>query len=278
MTSATAQSPVTRAFTRADSENRSVLIGYLPAGFPTVDKSIELIFAMIDNGVDLIEVGLPYSDPLMDGPVIQNAVSVALLGGATTESVLDVVGAITDHGGSSVIMSYWNPIERYGVERFTEKLAVRGGSGLITPDLTIEEAGPWIRAADEFHLDPIFLVAPSSTDSRISAIAEHTRGFVYAASTMGVTGARDQVSSMAPDLVKRVRQQTALPVAVGLGVSTGAQAAAISQYADGVIVGSAFVRAAESGGVAAVGELAADLARGVRSGAHVSHSSVPDQG
>jgi tryptophan synthase alpha chain len=249
-----------------------VLIGYLPAGFPTVDKSIELILAMIDNGVDLIEVGLPYSDPLMDGPVIQNAVSAALSGGATTESVLEVVGEITRHGGSSVVMSYWNPIERYGVRRFTENLDAQGGSGLITPDLTIEEAGPWIHAANEFHLDPIFLVAPSSTNSRISAIAEQTRGFVYAASTMGVTGARDQVSSMAPGLVERVRQQTDLPVAVGLGVSTGAQAAAISQYADGVIVGSAFVRAAESGGVAAVSELAAELAQGVRSAEQLNHA------
>ncbi len=242
-----------------------MLIGYLPAGYPTIEKSIGLVLAMIDHGVDLIEVGLPYSDPLMDGPVIQDAVSVALSGGATTDSVLEVVGAITDHGGSSVVMSYWNPIERYGVTRFTENMVARGGSGLITPDLTIEEAGPWITAATEFHLDPIFLVAPSSTDSRISAIAQQTRGFIYAASTMGVTGTRDQVSSMAPQLVERVRQLTELPVAVGLGVSSGAQAAAISQYADGVIVGSAFVRAALAGGVAAVGELAAELAQGVRS-------------
>jgi tryptophan synthase alpha chain len=266
--SASSESHVTRVFARAESEKRAVLIGYLPAGFPTVDKSVELMLAMIDHGVDLIEVGLPYSDPLMDGPVIQNAVSAALSGGATTESVLEVVGAISQHGGSSVVMSYWNPIERYGVKRFTENLASQGGSGLITPDLTIEEAGPWIQAASENELDPIFLVAPSSTDSRISAIAERTRGFVYAASTMGVTGAREQVSSMAPDLVQRVRRQTDLPVAVGLGVSTGAQAAAISQYADGVIVGSAFVRAAETGGVAAVGELAAELAQGVRSVVH----------
>lgn len=262
---ASTESRVTQEFIEARAESRSVLIGYLPAGYPTVDKSIELVLAMIDNGVDLIEVGLPYSDPLMDGPVIQDAVSVALSGGATTDSVLEVVGAITDHGGSSVVMSYWNPIERYGVTRFTENMVARGGSGLITPDLTIEEAGPWITAATEFHLDPIFLVAPSSTDSRISAIAQQTRGFIYAASTMGVTGARDHVSSMAPQLVERVRQLTELPVAVGLGVSSGAQAAAISQYADGVIVGSAFVRAAQTGGVAAVGELAAELAQGVRS-------------
>lgn len=265
MTSAVTESRVSRAFSLAHSEHRSALIGYLPAGFPSVSESIELVLAMIDNGVDLIEVGLPYSDPLMDGPVIQSAVSVALSGGATTESVLEVVGAISDHGGSSVVMSYWNPIERYGVSRFAENLVARGGSGLITPDLTIEEAGPWLTAATASHLDPIFLVAPSSSDSRIAAIARQTRGFVYAASTMGVTGTRENVSSMAPELVHRVRKLTSLPIAVGLGVSTGAQAAAISQYADGVIVGSAFVQAAKSGGVAAVGELAAELARGVRS-------------
>ncbi|MCF8529705.1 MAG: tryptophan synthase subunit alpha [Candidatus Nanopelagicales bacterium] len=268
MSTVSSESRVASAFSAARSEDRALLIGYLPAGYPSVTDSIDIMLAMIDNGVDLIEVGLPYSDPLMDGPVIQDAVSMALELGATTDSVLEVVSAITAHGGTSVVMSYWNPIERYGVDRFAHQLSARGGSGLITPDLTIEEAQPWLDSAASYGLDPIFLVAPSSTDQRIAAIAGHTRGFIYAASTMGVTGARDQVSSMAPELVARVRQHTDLPVAVGLGVSTGDQAAAISGYADGVIVGSAFVRAAQSGGAAAVGELAADLARGVRKGSH----------
>lgn len=219
---------------------------------------------MIDNGVDLVEVGLPYSDPLMDGPVIQDAVSVALEQGATTDSVLDVVQAVSAHGGLPVVMSYWNPIEQYGVDRFAQRLSECGGTGLITPDLTIEEAGPWLDAARQFGIDPIFLVAPSSSEARIGAVTANTQGFVYAASTMGVTGARDQVSSMAPELVSRVKGITQLPVAVGLGVSNAVQAAAISQYADGVIVGSAFVRAANSGGVEAVAELARDLAQGVR--------------
>lgn len=267
MESLSQSSRVSQAFAQAKAEGRSLLIGYLPAGFPTGEQSIELMIAMIDHGVDLVEVGLPYSDPLMDGPVIQEAVDLALNGGATTDTVIEVVKAVSDHGGTAVVMSYWNPIERYGVDKFANELMKNGGSGLITPDLTIEEAGPWIAAATEHHIDPIFLVAPSSTDARIAAIAAHTRGFIYAASIMGVTGAREQVSSMAPELVQRVRAQTDLPVAVGLGVSTGAQAADISRYADGVIVGSAFVRAAQSGGVEAVAELAAELAQGVRGNA-----------
>jgi tryptophan synthase alpha chain len=253
------------SFSQAKSESRALLIGYLPAGYPTVAGSIELIHAMLDNGVDLIEVGLPYSDPLMDGPVIQEAVSAALAGGATTETVLDVVQAVSDHGGLPVVMSYWNPIERYGVERFAQALSDRGGAGVITPDLTIEEAQPWLEAAHRNSIDPIFLVAPSSSEIRISQVSDQTRGFIYAASTMGVTGARDNVSSMAPELVARVRTRTDLPIAVGLGVSTGSQAADIAAYADGVIVGSAFIKAANQGGAAAVAELAAQLAQGVRS-------------
>lgn len=258
-------SGVSEAFAQAKDENRALLIGYLPAGFPSIAGSIELIEAMTAGGVDLIEVGLPYSDPLMDGPVIQQAVSQALAAGTNTDSVLNVVGEITKAGARSVIMSYWNPIEQYGVNEFARALAENGGSGVITPDLTIEEAQPWISACDIFDLDPIFLVAPSSSGDRIAQVTSKTQGFVYAASTMGVTGARDQVSSMAPELVARVRTHTSLPIAVGLGVSNGAQAATIAAYADGVIVGSAFIRAAVDGGVSAVSELATDLARGVRS-------------
>ncbi len=254
------------AFAHAKSEGRALLIGYLPAGFPTLSESIELVQAMCDGGVDLIEVGLPYSDPLMDGPVIQQAVDQALTNGATPMSVLTVVKAVADRGIVPVVMSYWNPIEQFGVENFARELQQAGGVGVITPDLTIEEGQPWIAAAEANDIDPIFLVAPSSTNERISKICHDTRGFVYAASTMGVTGARDQVSNMAPELVARVRQYTDLPIAVGLGVSNGAQAAEIAKYADGVIVGSAFVKAATAGGVPAVLELARELAQGVRQG------------
>jgi tryptophan synthase alpha chain len=260
----TSEGAIGRAFTQAKSEGRALLIGYLPAGFPTLAESIELVHAMCDGGVDLIEVGLPYSDPLMDGPVIQQAVDQALTNGATPESVLTVVKAISDRGIVPVVMSYWNPIEQFGVKNFARELQQAGGVGVITPDLTIEEGKPWIAAAAEHNVDPIFLVAPSSTDERITQICHQTKGFVYAASTMGVTGARDQVSNMAPELVARVRQCTDLPIAVGLGVSNGVQAAEIAQYADGVIVGSAFVKAANSGGAPAVVELARELSHGVR--------------
>ena len=256
-------------FARCREEGRAALIGYLPAGFPTADGSVALITAMVDAGVDIVEVGLPYSDPLMDGPDIQAAVDQALRGGATTDVVLDTVQRVTEAGATAVVMSYWNPIERYGVDRFATRLAGAGGHGVITPDLTPEEAEAWIAATDAAGLDRIFLVAPSSTDDRLDTVTAVTSGFVYAASTMGVTGARTQVSSAAPVLVERARAHTALPIAVGLGVSTGEQAREVAGYADGVIVGSAFVRRILQApdldaAVASVGELAAELAAGVR--------------
>jgi tryptophan synthase alpha chain len=161
-------------------------------------------------------------------------------------------------------MTYWNPVERYGVARFARDLAAAGGAGLITPDLIPDEAGEWIAASDEHGLDRIFLVSPSSTDARLTSTTAACRGFVYATAIMGVTGARDQVSSAAPRLVERVRGVTRIPVAVGVGVRDGAQATAIGAYADGVIVGSALVAALADGGVPAVTALTADLARGVR--------------
>lgn len=262
---------LTEVFAQARAESRAALIGYLPAGFPTAEQSVDLIAAMVAGGVDIVEVGLPYSDPLMDGPDIQSAVELALRGSTTTDVVLDVVRQVSDAGTTAVVMTYWNPIERYGVERFAEGLAQAGGHGVITPDLTPEEAGPWISATSEQGLDRIFLVAPSSTDMRIGQVAAVTSGFLYAASTMGVTGARSQVSSAAPELVRRARDVTDLPVAVGLGVSTGAQAAEVAAYADGVIVGSAFVRRILQAETpeearAQVTSLARELASGVRGG------------
>ena len=262
---------IAAAFTRARAQDRAALIGYLPAGFPTVDLAVAAIETMVGAGVDIVEVGLPYSDPLMDGPVIQSAVEQALRTGTTTADVIDTVQRVHEATGvPTLIMSYWNPIERHGVERFAAEFAAAGGAGVIAPDLTPEEAGGWLAAARQHRIDPVFLAAPSSTDARLRLIAEHSGGFVYAASTMGVTGARAAVGSRAPELVARLRAVTGLPVGVGLGVSSGAQAAEVAQYADGVIVGSAFVRClleadSPAAGVAAVGRLAAELAAGVRS-------------
>jgi tryptophan synthase alpha chain len=256
------------AFAAARAEGRAVLVGYLPAGFARA----ETFAAMVSGGVDVVEVGLPYSDPLMDGPVIQAAAQRALDLGCGTRDVLDTVAAVAATGVPTVVMTYWNPVEKYGVDAFARDLAAAGGAGVITPDLIPDEAGPWLEAARANALDPVFLVAPSSTDARLRVVAETSGGFVYAASTMGVTGTRDAVSTVAPGLVRRVRAVTDLPVAVGLGVSNGRQAAEVAAYADGVIVGSAFVRAvldAESIVDAndAVAVLATDLAYGCRRGA-----------
>jgi len=257
------------AFARARAEGRAALIGYLPSGFPTQEQGVELATAMVAAGVDIVEVGLPYSDPLMDGPTIQEAVVRALDAGSTVAHVLDTVAAVAATGAPTLVMSYWNPIERIGVEAFAERLHAAGGVGVITPDLTPEEAGDWVSATQGAGLDRVFLVAPSSTDERIAAVAGITSGFVYAASLMGVTGARASVGSGARELVARVRALTDLPVAVGLGVSTGDQAAEVAAYADGVIVGSAFIARIlaapdHAAAVAAVRELAAELAAGVR--------------
>ncbi len=254
------------ADTRADG--RAALIGYLPAGFPTVDASATTLTAMIDGGCDLVEVGVPFSDPVLDGPVIQAAAETARGNGFRLRDTFTIVERVTAAGGRAVVMSYFNPILSYGVDNFARDLASAGGSGVITPDLIVDEAEPWLAAASAHGIDPIFLVAPSSSAERITLTAASTRGFLYAASTMGVTGARDQVSSAAPSLVARCRELTDLPIGVGLGVRTGAQAAQIAGFADAVIVGSAFTSAAGDG-PAAVAALAADLAAGVRSAVRV---------
>jgi tryptophan synthase alpha chain len=270
---------VSVAFDKARSEGRAALVGYLPAGFPSVAGGIDAVRALAESGVDLIEVGFPYSDPVMDGPVIQRASEIALAGGVHGADVMRTVAAAADAGVPVVVMIYWNLVERYagtgsdsdrGVRTFARDLAAAGGAGLITPDLIPEEAGPWLAASDEYGLDRIFLVAPSSTDARVASTVAACRGFVYATSVMGVTGARDATSIAAPALVARVRAVAGpLPIGVGLGVRDGAQAAEVGAFADGVIVGSALVKALldapdEQAGLTALRTLAADLAAGVR--------------
>jgi len=251
------------------AENRAALIGYLPVGYPDVPTSIEAMRAMVAGGCDVIEVGVPYSDPGMDGPTIQAAVDPAVRAGVRMTDALAAVAAVTAAGAAAVIMSYWNPVSRYGVSRFAADLSEAGGAGAITPDLIPEEAGDWLAAAGEHDLDRVFLVAPSSSDERILSTTAASRGFVYAASTMGVTGVRSAVSDTATTLVGRVRALApSIAVCVGLGVSNADQAAEVAAFADGVIVGSAFVRpmldSPDAAGVNAVGKLAAELATGVR--------------
>jgi tryptophan synthase alpha chain len=257
------------ALAKAKADGRAALIGYLPVGYPSVEVSIDAMLALVAGGADVVEIGVPYSDPVMDGPTIQAAAEPAVRAGVGMPDALRAVAAVAGAGAAAVLMSYWNPIERYGVERFAADLAEAGGSGAITPDLIPDEATPWLRASDAHALDRVFLVAPSSTDARIASTVDACRGFVYAASTMGVTGTRSAVGDAAQTLVMRVRAISPdIPVCVGLGVSNGDQAGEVAAFADGVIVGSALVRqlldSPDAAGVAAVRELAADLAAGVR--------------
>ena len=258
-------------FIKVRSEDRAALIAYIPAGFPTQAGCKKVIDAFIAGGVDAIEIGFPYSDPVMDGPTIQAAADRALSQGTGAAEVFDALKYATDKGVPSVVMTYWNPIEKYGVEKFAEAIHSNGGSGVITPDLTIEESSQWKTAVESSEINPIYVVAPSTTDARLDQVTSRCGGFIYAASLMGVTGTRTSVSTGAADLVARIRKSSKTPVAVGLGVSTREQAKGVAAYADGVIVGSAFINALleapdEAAGLRAVTELTKELALGVREG------------
>jgi tryptophan synthase alpha chain len=267
-----------KALQRAAAERRAALVGYLSAGYPDLETSVAAMTALCGSGsgpgVDMVEVGLPYSDPMMDGIAIQRAGGAALSRGFRTRDVFTIVEAIAATGTPAVVMTYWNLVDRYGVDAFARDLAAAGGAGLITPDLVPDEAEDWFAASDAYGLDRIFLVAPSSTDERIVSTTAACRGWVYATSVMGVTGTRSQTSSAAPTLVRRIRELSPETlVGVGLGVSNGEQAAQVAGFADAVIVGSALVKAliaAEDAGVrsdlTALREVVADLAAGVRSG------------
>lgn len=255
----------------ARAGGRAALIGYLPAGFPTLEGGIRAATAMAEGGCDVLEIGLPHSDPVLDGPVIQTADDIALRGGIRIAGVLRTIREVHQATGVPVLcMTYWNPVDRYGPERFAAGLAEAGGAGCILPDLPVEESEAWRKAAEQHGLATVFVVAPSSRDERLAAVTGAGSGFVYAASLMGVTGTRASVSQDAAELVRRTREATRLPVCVGLGVSDAAQAATVAAFADGVIVGSAFVRvmldhaADEDAGLRALRSLAGDLARGVR--------------
>lgn len=253
-------SRLSQVFLSAQAEGRAAFVGYYPAGYPTVAESKKIVAALAQH-TDLIEVGIPFTDPMMDGPVIQEAADIALDNGFRVKDTIEVVQAVTDAGGKAVVMSYWNPILQYGPEKFAKDLAAVGGLGSIIPDLLPEEAGRWAEACEDNDLSPVFLVAPSTSAERMEKTVSAGGGFVYAASHMGITGAQEQVASSAKELVERVRQVTDLPVAVGLGVRSGEQAAHIAGYADGVIVGSALIQAAKDGRIE---EFAAELAAGVR--------------
>ena len=249
------------------AEGHGSLVAYLPAGFPTLSESIEAAVAVLDAGADVLELGVPYSDPVMDGPVIAEATQEALENGFKLAQLFPAVAEITQRTGKPVVvMTYWNPVVQYGVARFAEDLKKAGGAGLITPDLIPDEAAQWLEVSDDESLERIFLAAPSSTDVRLKRVIDLTRGFVYAVSTMGITGARQDVDEAAKVLVNRLKDQGATSVCVGLGVSTAEQVADVISFADGAIVGSALVKALRAGGVEAVRALAAELSAGTKRG------------
>ena len=252
------------AIDRARAQGRAALIAYLPAGYPSVEESIAAGIAAARNGADLIEIGIPYSDPVMDGQVIQAATTEALAKGFTVRQVFDVVAGITSQTDAAVlVMTYWNPVVRMGVDEFSRRLAEAGGAGLITPDLIPDEASEWMAASDKYGLDRVFLVAPSSTPERMQRTVDASRGFVYAVSIMGVTGARTSVSTAAKDVVAAAHAAGAERVCVGLGVSNADQVREIAAYAEGVIVGTALVKTLGGAGVDAVGSLTKDLSSGL---------------
>lgn len=262
------ESKAAAAIDRAKAEGRAALVGYLPAGYPSVGESIEAAIQLARNGADIIEIGIPYSDPVMDGSVIQAATTEALANGFRVASVFDVVKAVTEATDAAVlVMTYWNPVMRMGVDEFARRLAEAGGAGLITPDLIPDEASEWFEASDEYGLDRVFLVAPSTSPERMSMTVAATRGFTYAVSLMGVTGARAAVDESAQRVVAEARAAGAERVCVGLGVSSADHVREIAAYADGVIVGTAIVGALRDGGPDAVGRLAAELSSGLPRGA-----------
>ena len=255
---------------RAKQENRAALITYMTAGFPTVNEGIAAIQAMLNSGANIVEVGLPHSDPVLDGPVIQAADDIALRGGVRIADVIRTVREAYQATGKPVlVMSYWNPIDKYGTERFSSELAEAGGAGCILPDLPVQESALWRESAAMHSLATIFVAAPSTTDERLRELTAAGTGFVYASSLMGVTGVREAVSTAASSLVRRIRATTELPVCVGTGISDAAQAAQVAGFADGVIVASALVKAIlgapdAAAGAATVAELTAELSLATR--------------
>jgi tryptophan synthase alpha chain len=255
------------ALAQAKHENRAALITGTTAGCPTVSDGIAATRAMLTSGADIVEVGLPYSDPVLDGPIVQAASDIALRGGVR---IADVIGTVREAyqatGKPVLVMSYWNPIDRYGAERFSSELAEAGGAGCILPDLPVQESALWRESAARHDLATIFVAAPSTTDERLRELTAAGSGFIYASSLMGVTGVRESVSAAASSLVRRIRAITQLPVCVGIGISDAAQAAQVASFADGVIVASALIKAIlgapdAAAGVAAVAELTSRLRR-----------------
>ena len=260
---------------RCREAGRPALVGYLPVGYPDLDTSLRAMRTLLGEGdtpgADLVEIGLPYSDPVMDGPIIQRAATSALARGVRTRDVFTAAEAVAEAGGLGLVMTYWNLVEQYGVDAFARDLAAAGGAGLITPDLTPDEAEPWFEASDKYNLDRVFLVSPSTTDERLRSTVAACRGWVYATAVMGVTGLREQTTTAGPELVRRVREiSEGLPIGMGVGISNANQVRDVGEFADAVIVGSALVKtlvdaedAHTEGGLGTLSTVVAELVSGV---------------
>lgn len=256
-------SRVAEAIAGARAEGRGALIGYLPLGFPDLKTSIDAAVTLAENGADILELGPPYSDPVMDGTVIQQATQAALAGGFRLRDTFTAVAEITRRVDVPVlVMTYWNPVLQYGVDRYADDLLAAGGAGLITPDITPDAAGEWIAASERTGLDRVFLAAPTSTDERLGLIVAHSTGFIYTVSTMGITGERAQLDAAARTLVARLREHGAENACVGIGISNAEQVSGVLDYADGAIVGTALVRALRDGGLEGLARSARALSAG----------------
>jgi tryptophan synthase alpha chain len=259
---------ITSLFERLRPEGRKAFIGYLTAGDPTLEATPSLVAALERGGVDLIELGVPFSDPIADGPVIQRASERALRAGTSLRGVLETAREIRRNSQTPLLLfTYMNPILRYGLEALARDAAEAGVDGVLLTDLSVEEAGAHVEVMRRHNLDTVFLAAPTSTEARLRLIAKYSRGFVYLVSRTGVTGERDSLSGSVEPLAKAVRRVTDLPLAVGFGISRPEHVAAVGGLADGVVVGSAFVRVIEQGaGNAALEIQLESLARELKHG------------
>jgi tryptophan synthase alpha chain len=256
-------SRVAAAIQAAHDAGRGAFVGYLPLGFPDLQTSIDAAVALAEAGADVLELGPPYSDPVMDGTVIQEATQTALAAGFKLRDTFTAVREITRRVDVPVlVMTYWNPVMQFGVDRYADELLAAGGAGLITPDITPDAAEEWIAASERTGLDRVFLAAPTSTDERLELIVSHSTGFVYTVSTMGITGERAELDAAARTLVGRLRAHGAQHACVGIGISTPGQVSGVLEYADGAIVGTALVRALRDGGVPGLSATARELAAG----------------